>query len=326
MASIFDQALQVAVESTYGTAVSPTRAYEGQSDDWQRDVEFISSQGFRDGMQTTRSDRYDLVSLGATGTVQLDFLNKGMGLILQHALGASVAPAQQGGTAAYLASFSTNDTGPAGSYTWQMLRTDTGGTSRCFTYEGCVATNLSFEAALGSNVNMSITYDAETEQTSTGAATPSYVASSTPFPFTTVAIEIDDSAVTNVTGASIDLDLGMKTDRRFLQGSATKGQPQRASVPAYSGNLTAEFSSLADYNNFVAGASHKVEIIATQGTAISGSYYPYVHITCPAVRFEGSSPVASLDDLTTIELPFTILDNGSDAAVTVATMSTDTSF
>ena len=277
-------------------------------------------------MQTTRSDRYDLVSLGATGTVQVDFLNKGMGLILQHALGASSGPTQQGATASYEATFSTNDTGPTGSYTWQMLRTDSGGTSRCFTYEGAVCTNVSFEAALGSNLNMSLSYDAEEEQTSTGAATPTYVASTTPFPFNTIAIEIDDSAVTNITGVSIDLDLGMRTDRRFLKGSATKSQPRRASVPAYSGTLSAEFSSLSDYNNFVAGGSHKLEVIATQATAIAGSYYPLAHLTMPAVRFEGSSPAASLDDLTTIELPFTILDNGSDAAFSITTQSTDTSF
>ena len=150
--------------------------------------------------------------------------------------------------------------------------------------------------------------------------------STSPFPFTTVAIEIDDSAVTNVTGATIDLALGMDTARRFLQGSATKGQPKRSSVPEYSGTLTAEFASLSDYNNFIGGSSHKVEIIATQTTAIDTGLYPYVHITCPAVRFEGSSPQASLDGLTTIELPFKILDNGTDAAVTVATQSTDTSF
>ena len=326
MASIFDQALSVGLESTYGTAVAPTRSYEGQSDDWQREMEYITSQGFRDGMQTTRGDRYENVSLGATGSVSVDVLNKGMGLILQHSLGASVAPAQVGGTAAYTASFTTNDIGPAGSYTWQMLRTSTNGTVNCFTYEGCKATNLDFEMALGSNLNMTIGFDAENEQIATSAATPVYVAATSPFPYTQAAIELDNSAVVNITGASVSLDLAMKTDRRFLKGAATKGEPLRNGVPAYTGSLTAEFSSMADYNRFVAGSNHKLELIMTGTTAIAASNFPFFHITMPQIRFEGATPVASLDDLGSVEMPFTILDGGVGAAVTIATQSTDTAF
>ena len=46
----------------------------------------------------------------------------------------------------------------------------------------------------------------------------------------------------------------------------------------------------------------------------------------PVCVFTGSTPTASIDDLTTIELPFTVLDNGSDAAVKIEYQSTDTSF
>ena len=82
MAGIYEQFLSVGVETTYGTAVGLSRSYEGQSDDWQRDVEYIESQGFREGLETTRSDRYEGISTGATGSTSLDVMNKGMGLIL----------------------------------------------------------------------------------------------------------------------------------------------------------------------------------------------------------------------------------------------------
>ena len=48
-------------------------------------------------------------------------------------------------------------------------------------------------------------------------------------------------------------------------------------------------------------------------------------MSIPVAKLTGSTPVASLDDLTVIEMPFTVLDGGSSAAVTFNYTSTDTS-
>ena len=90
--------------------------------------------------------------------------------------------------------------------------------------------------------------------------------------------------------------------------------------------MAAEFSALTNFNKFINGTVFKLEFIATMGTAIAGSYYPKIHITMPVCVFTGSTPTASLDDLTTIELPFTVLDNGSDAAVTITYQTNSGSF
>ena len=60
MSSILDQVVQVGVESTYGTAVAPTRAYEAKADTFQRDVEYIQSVGFRKDMETVLSGRFTM--------------------------------------------------------------------------------------------------------------------------------------------------------------------------------------------------------------------------------------------------------------------------
>ena len=325
MSSILDQLIQIGVESTYGTAVAPTRAYEGQSDTFTREVEFIESVGFRQAMQTVRSDRHDTISVGASGSIEVDVLNKGHGLIMQHLLGNSSGPAQQGGTAAYLATFETGASGPSGSYTIQVPRVDSAGSLQSFTYEGSVATGFSINQALDESLKMSIDFDSEAEQNSTSTASPSYPASTDPFVFTDATIEIDDSAISTFTSFSLDGDLGMKTDRRFLKGSAVKGQPKRASIPSYTGTIEGEFT-MAQYDAFVAGTLMKLEFIATQSTAIAGSYYPKFHVTMPKVKFLGTTPVASLDDLTRLTLPFVVLHDGSNAAVKIEYQSTDTSF
>ena len=253
MSSILDQVVQVGVESTYGTAVAPTRAFEAKADTWQRDVEYIESVGFRKDQQTIRSDRHDTISIGATGSIEVDVLNKGMGLLLQHALGGSSGPTQQGGTAAYLQTFETNDVGPATSYTVQVAKADSNGGLQAFTYEGSVITGWNISADLGSAVSMTFDFDSEAEQNSTALAAASYPSGSDVFVYTDVTIEIDDSAVSTFTSFSLDGDLGMKTDRRFLKGSAVKGQPLRNALPSYTGSLSGEFQVMAQYEAFVAG-------------------------------------------------------------------------
>ena len=101
MSGIHDQHISVGVESTFGTAVTPTRSYEATADTFTREVEYIESVGFRADMQTIRSDRHDTVSLGATGSIEMSVLNKGHGLIMQHLLGTSSGPTQQSSSAEY---------------------------------------------------------------------------------------------------------------------------------------------------------------------------------------------------------------------------------
>jgi len=229
-----------------------------------------------------------------------------------------------GATSAYRSTFTTDDTGPTGSYTVQVSRVDSGGTLRPYTYEGCVATGFNISQDLGSNLSFTLNFDAENEQTSTGEATPSYPSSADPFNYTQAVIAIDGSAAANFTSFSLDGDLGMDTSRRFLAGSATKAQPKRSSVPSYTGTITAEFASLTDYNKFVNGTEFSINA-SWNGAEIASPYNYECVVSIPVCKFTGSTPVASLDSLTTVDLPFTVLDNGSSAAVTMTYTSTDTS-
>ena len=325
MSSIMDQVVQIAEESTYGTFVSPTRAYEAKADTFTRDVSYIESVGMRRDLQTIREDRNDTVTLGATGSIETDVLTKGHGLLMKNILGTSAGPTQQGATAAYLQTFSSDDTGPTGSLTTQVSRVDAGGTLRTFSYNGCVPTGFNITQNLDEALKLTVDFDAEEEVTSESEATPAYPASTDVLDFTMATVEIDDSAVTSFTSFTLDADLAMATGRRFLKGSAVKGQPKRTSVPSYTGTIEGEFEDLTQFAAFTAGTQFKLELIVTYPTAISGSYYPKFHVTLPVCKWTGSTPVASLDDMTRISLPFTVLQ-GSSNAVQIEYMSTDTSF
>jgi hypothetical protein len=324
MSSILDQTVQIASESTYGTFVSPTRAYEAQVDTFARDVTYIQSVGMRRDLQTIRSDRDDTVTIGATGSIETDVLNKGHGLLMKEMLGTS-AIAQQAATAAYLQTFTSDDTGPTGSYSTQVSRVDSGGTLRCFTYNGCVPTGWNITAALDAAVKMTIDFDAEEEVTTESEATPAYPASTDFYTFDQVTIEIGDTAINTFTNFSLDASLGMDLSRRFLKGSSVKSQPKRNAVPTYTGTVEGEFADLTQYAAFAAGTVFKLEMIAT-GSTIVGAYPYKFHVTMPAVKWTGSTPVASLDDMTRISLPFQVLYDGTNPAVTIEYQSTDTAF
>ena len=95
-------------------------------------------------------------------------------------------------------------------------------------------------------------------------------------------------------------------------------------MPSYTGTITSEFASLTDYNKFVNGTEFSINA-SWNGAEIASPYNYECVLSIPVAKFTGSPPVASLDSLTTVDLPFVVLDNGSSAAITMTYTSTDTS-
>ena len=324
MANILDQAIHVGVESTYGTAETGTvRSFEGKADSFKREAEFIDSVGFRSGLKTLIGDRRVQVNKGGVASLEMDVLNKGFGLLLQ-TLGSTTGPTQVLATTAYDTTVVAASDEPGTSYTIQVVRVDTGGTERVFTHEGCVATGFKLSGEVGGLAMVSFDYDWEDVTTATAEATPTYVASTEPFPWDRCTVQIDDTTI-DATSFEFNGDLAMKVDRHYLKGSALKSEPLRAGVPQYTGSISAHLEDLTLYNLFENGTEGKV-YIKWEGTTdqIESGYTYERELTIPAVRFEGSSPEASLSDLTTIDLPFRVVDDLSNEPWTLVYRSTDT--
>ena len=93
---VLEQYVAVGREVNYGAAVAQTRAYEAMADNFEREIQYVESMGFRAGIRAERADRYTAVTLGASGSLELAWLNSGMGLLLFHILGGSVGPTPSG--------------------------------------------------------------------------------------------------------------------------------------------------------------------------------------------------------------------------------------
>ena len=324
MTSILDNAIMVGVEATYGTPATLTRAYEAKADTWKREQEALESVGFRANQHTMRSDRRCQINMGATGAIELDALSSGLGLLLQGALGSAVAPVQIGATTAYTSVFATTSDASAVSYTIQKLISRNDGTLTPFTYHGAVVTDFSVTQDVGGLCVISFSFDAEDEDIVTGAGTPTYPSAGCPFSWADAAITVGGVAM-EASSFAFNASMGLKTDRRFLRSSALKKQPKRASVPEYSGEISAEFTDLTQYNAYVAGTLFPVTATWT-GEEIEAGNFNTFSITMPACQYDGTTPEAALEDMTTQALPFKVLYNGTDAAVTMSYTSADTAF
>ena len=175
---------------------------------------------------------------------------------------------------------------------------------------------------MGGNLNATLNMDFEDHDTSTGAGTPSYPSSASPFDWSMANFTIDGNAVCTQS-FSLDGDLALKTDRRCMRGSALKKQPVRTGIPTFGGELTIEYEGQTIFDLYPAGATVPIVATWTGGLIEAGQSFT-ITMTMAACLLEGSSPVVSLTDIPTISVPFRVLDDGSSSAVVMVYKSSDT--
>lgn len=326
--SIADLALHYGTESTYGTAATLTRSYETQIDDWKRAQEYLQSQGFVGGQHTIRKARSVPVNMGGSGSIQVDFLNKGMGLLLRDIFGAS-AIAQQGGTIAWLQTHDTAAAGPTRSATIQALRGFVDGGTQAFTYLGCVAKGweLNCEASAGKEgfLNLKAEFDSRDARTDVSAGSNNYTANADPFHWQQAAVTVAGGAV-DFKKVNLKADYKMNVDRRFLGTTFLKKKPRLGDIPEFTGELQGEFESITQYDRFVSGAIVSAVFKWTGALIVSGHFFD-VEVTCPAIQYTGDTPEASLTDSPAITLPFVVLhDDAVGPAITLKYKSSDVAF
>jgi len=319
--------ITIGKETTYGTAqVSTVRSYEGYADTFKRDQQRLESTGFRADDQGLRSDRVVQVNMGGTGSLELDFMNKGMGLLLEGLAGTTVGPTIVAATSAYTQSHSSDDCGPEASYTVQTTRNLVDAGVATFTHQGCKPTSWSLTQAAGELLKLGVDFDFEDVDIATGKATAAYAAGQTPFSWADAAVTIDGTTFGYANSFDFSADLGMNTERRYLNAtSPLKSVPVRSGRPTYTGTIDADFASTVQYEAWLAGSVFPISCVWTGVTdGIESGHAHTVTLTIPAAQFTGESPVGSNSDVSKQSLPYQALWNGTDDMFTITVKSTDT--
>lgn len=322
---VLDTAILIGKETTYGTAATLTRGYEAKSDDFALSMEQLESVGFRPGMHTLRRDRLVSIRNGGTGTLEVDVLNKGMGLLLEGCLGAAANPSQIGVTTAYMSSFTTATDGHPSSLTVQTLRPRVEDSPiDAFTHVGCKFTGWTLAQESGGLLTLTAELDFRDVNTSTAAGTPTYPTDALPFHWAQCSVSIGGVPFQYATGIELGTELGMRTDRRYLKGTHLKDVPRRNAVPTLTGTLSTDYADLTRFNQFAAGTVVENLVLTWTGAVIEGANSFSFKVIIPAIVWTEGTPVASLSESPTQSLPFRVLHNGTNPAMTMEIVSTDT--
>jgi hypothetical protein len=317
--------LGVVDEVTYGTPVTVSRFFELVSESVQEQRGRIESQGMRVGFRVANKDRFVPYALGAAGDLNIEVLSKGFGFWLKHMLGSVSS-----GTPTDSATLHTGTIGSlAGdSFTCQFNRpfhsTDA---DQAFTFHGGKVTGWELSNTVDGLLLAKLTCDFEDMDTDTELASASYPSGTVEnFSFVGGVIEIADTEIA-VTNAVVSCNNQLKTDRRYLRGSALKKEPLENGWRQIAWQLAADFDDLTQYDRYrsatAAGALAKIEMIWTAPTLIGTSSLPVLKVTIDEARFDEAAVNIGGPENLTQALSGVGMYDGSTSAVTIEYTSAD---
>lgn len=328
----------IVTETTPGTAVAVTRFAEFDSESLSLKRHIAQGQGLRAGALFPRGSRRILVAREAAGDVVFDVPTNSLGLFIQHMIGSF------GTTATLVSGSAFQQIHNSGSlqgktFTAQVGNPDTTGTVNPFTYPGCKITDWELTAAQHKQVSLKLSIDAMDEVTTTSGAfalqTASYGAATGLFSFKDAAV-LTGGTVSTVSGVltatgtqvascrniSIKGSNPLKTDR-FFAGSQVKAEALENDFRSVTGQLDLEFSTMANYNTYLTDASTVLQVNFVGGI-ISGAVHNQLSFFFPLVKFEdGVSPDVTGPDILMTNVPFTVLNDGTNPDMQVYYVSSD---
>ena len=320
--------LGLAESSTFGTYQTPTRFLEFLEESLEYQIERVESAGLRANNRVLRTDRYAPGQKRVEGSITVEPATKGYGLILKHALGSSSISTPSGATLARLHAHTLGDIYGT-SLTVQVGRPDTSGTVQPFSFLGCRVDSINFTSSVDEILQSEVSLVGQDMTTSQALATATYpttgsAAAYEQFYWTQGVVSIGGSSVAVVTDFEIEVNNNLKSDRYFL-GGATMSEPIIAGMTEITGTITMEFLNLTAYNRFTANTQAAINAKWTAATAIEGSTYPYFEIDITKARFDaGGDPQVGGPDVLTQEIPFKVLNDGTNTPITINYLTSDT--
>lgn len=298
----------IGVESTVGTAATPTRFYEFNDESIAQTIERIESEGLRTGNRVLRSDRFASGQKAIEGSFSMDMTAGNTAILFKHALGA-VATA-----GSYVHTCTMSDPFGLG-LTLEVGRPGNDGTVRAFTYAGCKINTLDLSVSVGELLSAEFGIIGTTAETIGSVTSASYGTGLELLHFAGAAITVAGTAYP-CKDFSLSVNNGLTGDR-YVLGSQIAQQPIASSMAEVTGSLVAEFVDATAYNRVVNATT--AAIVATFTDSASKS----ITVTVPVARFDGDTPTVGGPDILDQTLNFKGLFNGTDSPVTIAVANGD---
>jgi hypothetical protein len=287
-----DSYMGFARETTYGTFVSPTRSFEGESDSAKRANQYLERRGLRAARQTRRVDEVRTIERGASGSAPFTIMRTGFGMLFRAMLDTAAITTPGGATNARLHTFESAQEFNSESLTMQSIRGKPTGTN-CFTYPGTTVAGWEISQSVDDYLKLSLDLDHRREIDSEAAHTATYPADQDEYAWADLAVTVDGNAV-ELRDFKVSAARGLDVAKYRLAASALKRQPRRVSDAEYSAEFTLDYESEAMWDLFVSGATVPIVATWTLGEVESGQAF-FLKITMAAAQLRGETPTAELD-------------------------------
>lgn len=317
MATFYDVSLNVATESTYGTYVAGTRAYEFVDESLDFKPNKVQGKGLRAASRVARSGRRVITTVQGDGKVTVEALTRGMGIVLAAATGGSTVTLVSGTTYQHL--YTLGDT--PSSLSIQKSVPDTGGTLRTHSFLGCMVNSFTFSAPNDDVAKFDFDFDVRNLDTAQSFAALTYPTTPNLFHFaqaaatysgtvtapTTTALATGGTATTDIRDFEVTVNNNLTDDRFNYGGAGLKSKPT-VGLREITGKFTAEYAANVYRDDYIADTERAIVVTLTSTEALSTGTAT-LQCVLPAVKLDSGIPVANNGDLITVEHSFTVLDN-----------------
>jgi hypothetical protein len=341
--------LMIAPETTVGTQVTVTKAYELDADDGEsvdKSVGLIEAAGLRAGQGYILAGRVRQSAFGVAGDITIPHVDRGiaatgggMGLWWKHALGSTVTtPVQIAATTAYRQTHTPGFKTGLG-LSVQVGRPQTDGVVRPFTWRGVKIVSWEFSCSVDGLAKLRVTIDGWQEDVATALAAATYPAGAVVFSFldastftlggtatttggrTTIAGGTPVASV--VTGVTIAGNTPMAVDRRGLGSAGVKKEQLENDIPRITGTLASEFTSRTElYDLFASSANTALQLDFSQGDAGGGNAFR-LSFVLPAIKLREAPVHADGPGILGENVNFEAFSDGTNPIIQVEVTSTD---
>lgn len=297
-----------AAESTYGTYVAPTRFLPGDS--FGTDKKFTTQDV--DGIAAGRALALDRVTTNESGTgVYAGAVTRaGWGLLLQHLMGGSAVPVQQGGSAAYLQTHLLTDN--RGKYlSMQVGVPDVGGTVRPYSALGCKVMDAEFSCSVGDVLKTTMNFDAKQITEAQSLAAASYIATTNaqlPFHHGQMAVKLGtfgaEASVGAVRGVTFKIGRPMDVEQFYAGNAGLKSEPTWNGLVDVSGTIETDYMTKADFVDRFVNQTSTSLVWEFVGPIIASTFAETFRLISPKTFFDAQVPPVGGPDLIKASVPF----------------------
>jgi hypothetical protein len=292
MASGLSAQVGYAVESTFGTGVTPSRFIEFTSESLDYNKQTVNGAGIAAGRVFMPGNARYIVGVGGGGDVTFNFPSKGGGFWLQQVMGAVASVTHAGTPNAYTHTFT-----PAASLVGQSFTLQKGApeannnTVDPYTFTGCKVNQLQLTMGQNALLVAKATIDAQNVTTATALATASYPSAPNYFSFANARNTLTVNGTPYAAIKSFDMTINNQLDvsRYYLGSGGMKAEPIRGDYAAATGTLTGDYVDTVLSAAFIADS--EVALVTKFSAAnIATTYYEELTITLSGLRLNGQLP------------------------------------